>query len=342
MYTLNEQYDISCFISKYAENTPLNIMNEAAQTALTDKILDKMFVLTVGKYNKIDFSEITKSKGNIRRLRFYDNLNECINQLIDINTVNNKLPESIILSTALNNIDNLTRIFENGFKSKNNLAILIYNTVTYSLLEATSYVIASSISFVKGDNELEVSVIPGEKSLLIDSLNKFNASVADGTIVKFITKSKEVAEESMNESALGDFLMNTGTKVASRVLSGNHQPVSPKVGKIFAAGVAIVGISALLYIGTRIIPFIREMVYLIYKARHKLSETAAIQASFLNSNISVLQSKGFDDKVIARQEKWAKRLESLSKKFALDVDKANRDASNELKTEKIDVSDVII
>ena len=47
MYTLNEQYDISCFISKYAENTPLNIMNEAAQTALTDKILDKMFVLYV-------------------------------------------------------------------------------------------------------------------------------------------------------------------------------------------------------------------------------------------------------------------------------------------------------
>jgi hypothetical protein len=330
MMTLQESKQLMSLINEYAGGTTLDIFNESVQASLSDKVLDKMFTLTVGKYNKIDFAEIERSRGDITKVKYYKNLKECLDTLNDLNAVSNKLPEAVTVSNALLNIESLTKTFEFGFKTKNNSAIMVYNIISYAIMEATSYLIAASVNMVKSGEDMEVTVCSiGKDAALISALDKFNLSVADGSIVKFITKSQEVL--ALDESAAVDDAIRG-------LLSflGNH-----KEGVKTTATVAGIVIAALC-IGSKIIPFIREIVYLIYKLRYKISEAAKLQAEFLEMNIEILRSRDGNEKVIAKQKSAANKFLSLSRAFSLDIDKSKRDTDMEISREKIDVSDVII
>lgn len=302
-------YDI---ITKYS-NTNYSSLTESLQPRVANEIMDKLFVLTIGKYNKIDFSDISRSNGNITRLKFYKNLIESIKTLIEINNVTHNLNAVLTINKAIENVIKLKSSFEKSFRIKNNCGIMIYNLVCYSIMEATSYLIASAIDFVSENNVEEVKIYEGKELVLVDSLRKFNECAENGTIFKFISK----AEEDMKS------------------VKSTNEVVSPLALTIMiSASVIIIAAAA--------IPFLREMAYQIYRTRHKISDSAEIQAALLECNIEMLKTKDGMTKVIARQEKWVKRFRSIAAKFALDSDKAKRDATMDMEKDKIEMNNIVL
>ena len=337
---------LSSFISDNSYNVNGNTLNEAAQTNLTDAILTKMFELTVGKYNKIDFSSIEKSRGDVTKTKFYKNLEECINTLIDIHTVTDKIPSIIIVSEALSNLRDMKSTFEYNFRIKNNCAIMIYNTIYYAIMEATSYIIATSIDVTKDGeyDKVNVHAIDGKTSCLINSLTAFNASVTDNSIMKFMKQSAETV--TTQTEAISDI----GLKTVTDFITDHRKEIK-------TAGITIGATVGILYLGAHIIPIIREIVYWIYKARHKLSETFEMQAEFLDLNIESLEhmdpnaiagrtkflkKKITTEQLITKQKRYADKFRARAARFALDSDKTDRDSKLDIKQDKVDVSNIVI
>ena len=342
MDKLQCELDIIRFLNENAMNTYHNVLDESAQNVLSDAVLGKMFELTVGKYSKIDFSDIERSRGDITKIKYYANLRECIDILLDIHTTTDKIPGVLAVSTALSNMLNLKKAFEHAFRIKNNVAVIIYNTVMYSIMEATSYLIATSVDFVKSDSDTEFTVnlyTDSKQHMLIDQLVKFNKTVDDGSLIKFIKETENVTPDSLHEASVVGTLLDKGLEKAIEKVGSIASNKNVRKGAIIAASSA-----AVIWLACNIVPFIREMIYWIYKTRQKISDAAELQAEFLNTNIEILRSQNSDDnqKIISRQEKHIKRFKAIAKVFSIESDKAQRDAKKEISDDKVDVSNIVI
>lgn len=335
----SQQLDMIKFINDNSINNTHNLLIEATQTQLTDVVLDKLFELTVGKYSKIDFSDIERSRGDITKIKYYNNLRDCIDVLLDIHTTTDKIPGALVVSTALSNFLVYKKQFEHAFRVKNTPAIMIYNTFMYCIMEATSYLIATSIDFVKDGDTYKVNVYTDSKqSMMINQLVRFNKIIDDGTLLKFIGETEKAAQDTIQEASFATDLINKG--VGSAISKGlNFVKAHPNIKK----GALVVGATAgILWLSTIIVPLIREVIYLIYKTRQKISDAARIQAEFLEANIEILKKDGADEKIIARQEKHVKIFLAIARVFSLESDKAQRDAKKEIQDDKVDVSSVVI
>lgn len=339
MYKAEQDLSIMRFLNENAFGFTQNILNEDVQSGLSDAVLSKMFELTVGKYSKIDFSDIERSRGDITKIKYYANLRECIDILLDIHTTTDKIPGVLAVSAALSNMLNLKKAFEHAFRTKNNVAIMVYNAIMYAIMEATSYLIATSVDFVKSENDTEFTVnvyTDSKQHMLIEQLVKFNKTVDDGSLVKFIKETENV-EDTMNEATTIDALAKFGLEKALGFYQAHKQGI--KTGAKIVGGTA-----AVIWIACNIVPFVREIIYWIYKTRQKISDAAQIQAEFLETNIEILKSQNNDknQKIISRQEKAIKRFKAIAKIFSLESDKAQRDAKKEISDDKVDVSNIVI
>lgn len=311
-------------------NTSFYTMDEAAQYEVAEKVLDKLFEMTIGKYNKINFMDIEKTRGDITKLKYYKNLVECLNTLNEIHKVTGKLGSLSTIQTALHNLQVLKPSFEKSFRIQNKSGMMIYNLISYAIMEATSYMIASSINFIS-EEEISITDIGGSE-ILVDSLNKFNVLVSDGTIYRFIV---EVEKESTNNESMNEA---GGANIASWFFSPpkSIKSIGARVGLAVALSAVLIGLLK------SIIPLVRSIAYYIYETKHKLSEAAAIQAYLLELNIKTLRDNNGDIKVIARQQKWVDRFKKIAESFALDSDKSKRDSEAEMRKDKVDIDSIVI
>ena len=342
MNKLQCELDIIRFLNENAMGTHHNVLEESVQNGLSDAVLGKMFELTVGKYSKIDFSDIERSRGDITKIKYYANLRECIDILLDIHSVSDKIPGVLAVSVALSNMLNLKKAFEHAFRTKNNVAIIVYNTVMYSIMEATSYLIATSVDFVKSNSDTEFTVnvyTDSKQHMLIEQLVKFNKTVDDGSLIKFIKESENITPDSLHESTISGALIDKGLGKAFETVGNLASKKSVQTGAKIAVGTA-----AVIWVACNIVPFIREMIYWIYRTRQKISDAAKLQAEFLETNIEILRSQNSDNnqKIISRQERHIKNFKSIAKVFSLESDKAQRDAKKEISDDKVDVSNIVI
>ena len=342
MDKLQCELDIIRFLHENATGSYHNVLEESVQNGLSDAVLGKMFELTIGKYSKIDFSDIERSRGDITKIKYYANLRECIDILLDIHSVSNKIPGVLVVSTALSNMLNLKKAFEHAFRTKNNVAIMVYNTVMYSIMEATSYLIATSVDFVKNDSDTEFTVnlyTDSKQHMLIEQLVKFNKTIDDGSLIKFIKETENVTPDSLHEATIASTLIDKGLEkaISAATNAWNNKGVKTGVKVALSAG-------ALIWVACNIVPFIREMIYWIYKTRQKISDAAELQAEFLETNIEILKSQDAEknQKIISKQEKHIKRFRSIAKVFSIESDKAQRDAKKEISDDKVDVSNIVI
>lgn len=356
--------EMSKFISNNSYGST-KVLSESAQLNVSDAVLGKMFELTIGKYNKIDFSEIERSRGDVTKIKYYKNLRECIDTLIDIHSVTNKVPSALIVSDALNNLVSMKSVFEYNFKIKNNAAIMIYNTIMYGIMMATSYIIAASISISKQDTtpggaKVNVYELDSKSMSVIKSLNSFNLAVADGSLNKFIRDAEEYKTQTESVEVMEEGVVSTLLKDSKRAMKlYNALPTKAQhIGKVVAnhpvkTTFAVVGILAAI----NIIPIFREIIYGIYRCRQSISDAAALQARFMELNIESLEQMDpnavvgrtrfrhkpiTSEQLITKQTKWVDRFNSISQKFALDTDKAERDAKIDMKNDRVDVSNIVL
>lgn len=333
---LNEYVDLSDRETLFHVSS----LDEAGQDQLLLSLTDKLYDKIVEKVDHIDFGTIPKSKGDITQIENYDSMNECLDIIRGIVKQYNQPTEPVEqVQTAILNIKERERLFSRCFTMNVELGIVIYNTMVISIVSSLSYLIATSIDFIKSptDESFQVSLDrvgynKTTQSVMFNDLRKFNISCKKGEVDK----------------ALDAILSQRGV----RAMSGDFKDAAIKAGKI--AGIALAG-----YIFTKqiaipllknLIPTIQSLVYLHYSNQQSLSDYFAVQADLLEINAGNINYESNDvspeqkKKIIEKQMKSAARLRKLSNTFQIKMKGAEVSAeklatSERKKYSKVDLTD---
>ena len=190
-------------------------LDEAEQNSLLVSLTNRLYSLIVKKVDEVDFGEIPKTQGTIKRLSKYGDMMECIEVLKGIfEQYREPIGPVMEIQNAINNIDNLGDLFRQCFLGKVELGIVMYNTMTLSCINALSYMIAVCIEYVKTPNTDGLSVVMDKTGvtkvkdhLLYENLVKFNESVRKGEV-------EDALRPLIKSKARGFFSVALGIKAA--------------------------------------------------------------------------------------------------------------------------------
>lgn len=318
---INEYFDIS---DNKTRRHLLSLNEGDEQNKLLVKLTTKLYEHITNKITDIDFGSIPNSKGDITKLDNYSQLMECVDVIDDILVEYRQSAEIInIVKTAIDNIERRTNKFELAFKLNNELPVIIYTTTVYSIIASISFLISSSIEYIKipGSDDFSivvdrVSMLKTRENLLFDNLKKFNKSCAKGEM---------------------DKVLDTINKNGSKQMLGVVDTY------------LIMNITVLSAIALSIIPFIRELIYFFYYSRVKISDYLDIQAELLQMNIYNIDRNNPEidenekEKIKKSQSKIVSIFKTLSNKIAISTKKSENDTLSHIKkdsTEKYSIDDV--
>ena len=309
-------------------------MTEAEQNSALLSLTSKLYDNIVSKVDDIDYRDIPNTKGDITKLPNYDKLRECIDLLRDI-LKEYKQDTSPIdeISVALSNVIARKDLFNRAFRLDVELPIIMYNNLVLAIIDAVSFMIATSIEFIKVPNQDSFQIVldkvaytKTKNNMLYHNLKNINKLCAKGDFDKALnhiikTKTNGTAHEA---GVLGAAVAIGGTKA-------------------FGIGVAIGAVLAL-------IPILRSLIFLFYHARMRLSEFFDIQADLLQMNAYNLQNsedmmEERKEKVVSKQLKiveWfrkaANRLSFTNKKAEVETTKEINSNNNKLTINDINAS----
>lgn len=278
----------------------LTRLNEAGQNTVLMSLTSKLYDKIVAKCDDIDYGEIPATKGDITKLSKYNDMKETISIMHDILKEYKQDTGPIDeLSVALSNVEARKDLFERAYRYNCELPIAMYCNVVLGIITGISYMIATCIEFIKdpGTNSFRIALdkmayAKTKDHMVYNTLKSFNKSCAN----KDFDKAMEA-------------VLKAGTKN-------------------FAGSVAIGGI-AIGVIGTilLLIPVLRELIFLFYYTRMRVSDFFDIQADLLQANAYSLESNSTLDvdeqkKIAAKQLKTVERFRKISNTFAIDIKKA--------------------
>lgn len=296
-------------------------LNEEQSNTVLTALTSKLYDYIVSKVDEIDYGEIPDTKGDVTKLSNYDKLRDCIVVLKDILKEYRQDTTPIDdISEALANLETRKDLFLRAFKTNVEVPIIVYNNTVLAVLESVSYMIATSIEFIKTPNTESFSLVldkvgyaKTKNCMLYNTLKKFNRSCKSGEMDKALNYVIDHKMKGYQEGAVG---------VVAAVTTG---------------------VLAILMI----IPIIREMVFLFYYIRMRVSEFFDMQADLLQMNAhNVEQNKEIDkyerDKIINKQMSIVKRFKEISNKIAFTVKKAEMNTSKEIEnsTKTMNLKDV--
>lgn len=148
--------------------------------ALTNKLYDKI----TDKANRVDYSYVSGSRGDITKIPHFDNLKECLDIIRNL-VLEYKQPTTnvdVVLS-AINNMETRTKMFKKAFAVNSPFPVMIYNSIALAIVDSTSFLIATSIEFMKNPNDdtfqmaLDVTGYNRARDYqMFDNLKRFNES----------------------------------------------------------------------------------------------------------------------------------------------------------------------
>lgn len=299
-------------------------MNEVGQSTLLTSLTSKLYDNIVKKVDEIDYGDIPNTKGDITKLDNYDQIVDCIELMRGIlNEYHQDTKPIDEIALAVSNVSSRKDLFERGYRYKAELVMIMYCNIVLAIIGSISYMIATNVEFIKTPNqdsfELTLDKVAYAKSkdyVLYDSIRKFNSACKNESLDK----------------AMENVLKNRVHREAASVAA--------------VGSAAVVALGALLLV---IIPILREIVFLFYYTRMKISDFFNIQADLLQMNAYNIQSNssmtvGKDPaKVVARQLKIVERFRKLANFFSIKFKKAEVDSEREYKSndKKYKVDEVI-
>ena len=306
MSSFTEHFDLS----DSATRKKILTMNEAEQknvlTALTSKLYDNI----VTKIDDIDYGDIPSTKGDITKLSNYEKLRECIELLRGILTEFKQDTGPIdVVSEAMANVMSRKDLFGRAFKYNVELPIIMYNNTVLSIISGVSYMIATSIEFMKTPNRDsfnitldKVAYSKTKSNMLYTNLKRFNKICSSGDFDKAIEHVLQNRIKGFGEGAI-------------------------------AAGIAAVTVGVALVLN--IIPILREMVFFFYYTRMRVSDFFNIQADLLQMNAyNVEHSESHDDekksRIVSKQLKIVELFRKIANKISFTGKKAEVETSKEI------------
>ena len=307
----NKAYDAilqECFdLDDYETFKTVTSLDEAGQNQLLVSLTDKLYEKIVAKVSDIDYGTIPKSAGDITRIENFDSMVECLDIIRNIVKQYGQKEEPVdTVLTAIYNIKDRKALFTKSYGLNVELGEIVYNNLTMACVAATSFMIATSIEFIKSptDETFEVSLdkVAYQKTLnnmLFNDLRKFNISCKKGEFDK--------AMKSINEAATKKL---AGTAVALGIATGT--------------------ITALIF-WKDILGIIQDIVYLFFYTSQTISDYWATQADLIQMNKSTIVYRrdipdAEKDKIIKKQSKIADNMRKVSNIFSIKMKGAERDS----------------
>lgn len=297
-------------------------MNEAEQDKMGISLTSRLYEAIIDKVDDIDFGEIPRTRGNITKLPNYDSIKETHRLMVD--TLKHFKEADAPVSTlirAMSNIESRTNAWVRAYNLNVEFPMVIYNTIVLAIIQATSYMLSCCVDFIKSPTSDKFDIIidrsrlnKSKDHMVFDSLEKFNAACEKGSVDKAI------------EACLRENVKN---------FSGSIMALAP-------IGAIIVLLS--------VIPIIKELIFLFYYSRVKVSDYFEAQSSLLEINAYNLESgqtmvrTGQDAKKIAeKQVTIAGKFRKISEKIAIDGKTAENQAGKALvaDSKKLKADDVV-
>lgn len=312
---MNEYFDINDTMTRKV----LLAIDENDQNKVLASLTSKLYDNIVNKVDDIDFGEIPMSKGDITKLSNYQALLDCNNTMSQLLKEFKQDTEPVdTIFTAIDNIRNSANIWKRAFTGNIELPMVMYNTIVLAIIEATTYLITMCIEYIKIPSEDSFQLVIDKSALsrskdhmIFDNLRKFNDSYKKGQI----------------------------TSAMEYIIKENVKNFTGEIGM----GTALFGITAILFC---IIPILRELIFLFYYTRVRISEYFETQANLLQMNAYNVEQNRMDltkeqkKNISKKQIKIAERMRTISKKFAVEMKesevKASKDIASENKKQKID------
>ena len=276
-------------------------LSEAAQLTVTDETLTKMLKFITDKYNSLDFSEIEKSAGDIRRFKYRDIIHENAKILYSIYhaSTDSGAKKYLDVVDAVNQVmeylDDRRDQFSTLYKAGNGIVQLLYTSMVSACIYSIGALISCTIRFVTTEQDTDCQVLYDE----------IPGSISQIHIKNILSISKDLPAVSK--------LLDEFSKSTTRAAMAE----SVTLGAGVAAALVIGGIILLI---PRIIVLIREIIYSIYYSRVKTSEMLATQIDLLNTNIESLEAGRGNKKVIARQKRIVQKLQKWQNKVSVKID----------------------
>lgn len=300
----------------YSRKRELESLLEDARDKVNRSLVDTFYKQINGLRLTAD-SQIDKSKGDITKLSFYEDLVKCHGYIADIEKYNNKgkvFEDHKIVTEAMANMKKLTKEFTTGYTVDSDVAKLMYSTLVMAIVDATSVMITNNdhsifqAVLVTPTHDRAKSVAAVKKhtivsTLSLDCLKKFNTAVKNGSIHKALANSNAV------------LLAKESTSVVKEEL----------------AAAAILGVVGVLIA----IPLLRELVFYFYYARMQLADYLNQLSYYIKLNEVEVKNNGKftpEEKksIIEKQNKWIDKLTEISDKIRVKQSEGEVKAKTEI------------
>lgn len=320
---MNEFFDITDTETRKV----LLAVNEADQNKVLVSLTSKLYDNVVDRVDDIDFGEIERTKGDIEKLPNFTTLHECLNNMarLLIEFKQDTKPVDTIAESVSDIIESKP-IWTKAYAINAELPMITYNTIVLAIIEATSYMVSMCVEFVKSPSQdtmqimIDRSALTKSKGhLLFKNLESFNDAYRKGQVEKAMTHIlDETISKKTIETSKKNFIGGIGFYTGG------------------AAVAAVVGVAGLLFC---IIPIIRELIFLFFYYRVKISDFFEVQADLLQVNSYNVQNNRLDltkderKKISSKQMKVAEDFRKVARKIAVDGAQAEKSASKDIKSE---------
>ena len=330
---MNEFFDITDNETRKV----LLAINEADQNKVLVSLTSKLYDNVVDKVDDIDFGEIERTKGDIEKLPNFVTLHECLNNMarLLIEFKQDTKPVDTI-AEAVSNIIESRPIWTKAYAINAELPMVTYNTITLAIIEATAYMVSMCVDFVKSPSQDTIQIMIDKSALtkskghlLFKNLESFNEAYNKGQVTKAM---ESVIEQVVSKKSID---MSKKNFLGFGIYTGG------------AAVAAVIGVVGLLFC---IIPIIRELIFLFFYYRVRISEFFDVQADLLQVNAYNVQNNRLDltaaerKAISTKQMKVVEDFRKIAQKIAVDGARAEKSASKDIKTEdskKYKASDIM-
>ena len=292
----------------------LRTINESEQRSISYSVAEKLYDNVAGKAKvaNLNFTEITKTKGDITKLDGFDELNATI-KLLDNAQVKLHLKGKAIhvVVDAMTHLINKRKIFMSAFRTGNSILMDTYKFGVMSVIASTSLITISLTEyFVKPDDDTSYTAARAlrqdtgeytllDKNPLITNLEKFNSMCE--------TNGLEEVE-----------------KALAKVKRSNFGGVEIAAGAVVAVIV--------LY---NLVDILRELVYYFLFAKASISEYFYANSVALEINANKI--RGTNKDAANTQEGFANSFRHIAEKLKVDDKEAVAKSAKALKHDNMEI-----
>src|SRR5574344_1621035 len=356
---MSEFDDIMREYMDYSDSDTIHFLVEAnqkfAQNQVLNSLTDKLYQLIVAKADKIDYTSVSRSRGDITKIENYEKLMQCldlIKQIVVAYNDDHKIVDNIL--TTVENLKKFSPYFKKGFVTQCSFAVMLYNSISMSVVDCVTLMIATCIEYIKDPqiNQFKTALNVAsynntEKDVMYQTLVQFNDTCSNGDLKAALdyalagTKFKHEAaeytapeshpyltdpntEDSQDKEVIHDdsdkddetMEDDTDDEIEEGFRDKANAVINAIPGAAFITGTAMKGIALITKV---FIPMIRQLTYNKYYKNEVKSQNLYAQADLLEMNAYQLQYNATLDEE-KRKELFDKQMKLVAKWRA----KANR------------------